>query len=448
MTEPRAADVICMATDVGIDGADRERRQARWTLAVSAAALVIVPAVAMVLGSSLGIVLVVVLGLPALLGAVHGLASLAIGQLDAGRRLAPGSVEVREGALHVHVPSAYLRREIPLADVVQGFVEGPDLVLIATRDEETVVVRAVDSAAAGQLLAACGVTAAERVMRVPLASAATRIPGGRVLGWLAIALVFVGMVAGGVVLGGEAHRVLGAPDLPGGLLLVVGVSVLALLGALGLLLVRAVSRREAVVGTDGLVVRGTFSRQLVPFSDVARVVRDRRGVRIACRGARDVLLRTLGAEQRPLRDTDPPPGAARSAAEARRDALLDRIRAAMALHAEGEARRVGLEELDRRGRPLAVWRADLQRLLARETDYRRAGLTPADLGAAIEDASAPPGRRIAATVALFGVAPDDARRRARNAAQAAADDDLRVALEKAAEGEIDEGVVATEERRA
>ncbi|XXT20445.1 hypothetical protein WME94_02595 [Sorangium sp. So ce429] len=164
MTEPRAADVTRIATDVGLDGADRERRQARWTLAVSAAALVIVPAVAMMLGSSLGFVLVFVLGLPALVGAAHGLASLAIRQLDAGRRLSPGSVAVREGTLHVHVPSAYLRREILLADGVQGFVEEP--VLIATRNEETVVVRAVDSTAAGQLLAACGVTAAERVMHV------------------------------------------------------------------------------------------------------------------------------------------------------------------------------------------------------------------------------------------------------------------------------------------
>ncbi|XXX73263.1 hypothetical protein WMF30_37005 [Sorangium sp. So ce134] len=166
MTEPRAADVTRIATDVGLDGADRERRQARWTLAVSAAALVIVPAVAMMLGSSLGFVLVFVLGLPALVGAAHGLASLAIRQLDAGRRLSPGSVAVREGTLHVHVPSAYLRREILLADGVQGFVEEPVLVLIATRNEETVVVRAVDSTAAGQLLAACGVTAAERVMHV------------------------------------------------------------------------------------------------------------------------------------------------------------------------------------------------------------------------------------------------------------------------------------------
>ncbi|MGK3968177.1 hypothetical protein WMF38_28920 [Sorangium sp. So ce118] len=160
-------------------------------------------------------------------------------------------------------------------------------------------------------------------MRIIARSFGTRIPFERLLGWLATALVFVGMAAGGVALGGGARWVIGVPDLPGVLLLVGGVIVLALLGGLGHLLVRAVSPREAVV------VRGTFSRQLVPFSDVAPVVRDRRGVRIARRGARDVLLRTPGAEWRPLRDTHPPPGAARSAAEARRDALLDRVRAAM-----------------------------------------------------------------------------------------------------------------------
>ncbi|XXX73266.1 hypothetical protein WMF30_37020 [Sorangium sp. So ce134] len=142
-------------------------------------------------------------------------------------------------------------------------------------------------------------------MRIIARSFGTRIPFERLLGWLATALVFVGMAAGGVALGGGARWVIGVPDLPGVLLLVGGVIVLALLGGLGHLLVRAVSPREAVV------VRGTFSRQLVPFSDVAPVVRDRRGVRIARRGARDVLLRTPGAEWRPLRDTHPPPGAAR-----------------------------------------------------------------------------------------------------------------------------------------
>ena len=63
----------------------------------------------------------------------------------------------------------------------------------------------------------------------------------------------------------------------------------------------------------------------------------------------------------------------------------------------------------------------------------------------VVDPAAPAARRIAAAVALSSSAPEDARRKARIAAQACADERLARALERAAEGEIEAAIVEEEE---
>jgi hypothetical protein len=65
------------------------------------------------------------------------------------------------------------------------------------------------------------------------------------------------------------------------------------------------------------------------------------------------------------------------------------------------------------------------------------GVEDEDLEAVIADGAAPPERRIAAGIALSAGAPDRARARIRVATNARADEHLRVALDKAAEGEVD-----------
>src|SRR6185312_1710914 len=105
---------------------------------------------------------------------------------------------------------------------------------------------------------------------------------------------------------------------------------------------------------------------------------------------------------------------------------------------------VDLDRLERGGRTVAAWRDDLASLLGESEDYRKRGLSAADLGALIEDAAAPVERRVAAAVALGARQRDEARRRVRIATQAAADDDLRLALERAAEGEIEAAAIERE----
>src|SRR5262249_25060874 len=90
-------------------------------------------------------------------------------------------------------------RVFPFADVVQGYWEDPDLVHLAMHGGGVLGVKVESPAEGGRLLRAAGGTAAERVLRVPLVSAASQIPGGSVLGGVVLAVfgsaLFVAFVA-------------------------------------------------------------------------------------------------------------------------------------------------------------------------------------------------------------------------------------------------------------
>jgi hypothetical protein len=207
--------------------------------------------------------------------------------------------------------------------------------------------------------------------------------------------------------------------------------------------VRALGRRMALVGADGVVLRGALRARRARYADVTEVSPDPRGVRIHRNGLKSLLIPTTGWSSLPVPPRDAH-GAALPDGEALREVLLDRIGAAREAWERGAYAHPGLEALDRRGRAIDAWREDLRKILVADGDYRRAGLSAADLGGVIEDASAPSERRIAAAVALSASAPDEARRRVRVAADACADEELRHAIERAAEGEIEAAVAERE----
>lgn len=418
------------SSHVGIDRTERRRRRALRGFWVSMAAFVLV-----CLGMSMGasaLCLVSYIPFIATLICLVGVIS------PSGRPvLVPGRVTVEGGVLRVE-PSraapakqpAYLLTEqrIPLADVVQGYWEAPSLVHLVTRSGEAVVVSLARDEGE-RLLHAAGVAASERVLRVPLASLASRVPAlagltGLAAGGLGFSMLFALMVMGGALRAPGGMHALGRESIRGGLalagLLATSYGLLALL-----------RRREAVVGTDGVRYRRFLRTRFIPYPSVARVGPYAAGVEIERRDGAVVRLRTLAA------------GA--MDAEARRAVLLDRIQQAMTADA-GALARVDLERLDRHGRPFTVWRAELGKLLSGTSDYRTTVLSAADLASVIEDPAAPAARRIAAVVALGAAQPEEARRRVRIVAPAFADDELRRALERAAEGEIDEDVVEREEK--
>jgi hypothetical protein len=91
----------------------------------------------------------------------------------------------------------------------------------------------------------------------------------------------------------------------------------------------------------------------------------------------------------------------------------------------------------RRGRSVEVWRAEVSRLLG-AADYRRVRISVDDAIDTLESASAPPGRRLGAAMALTGAGGmADAASRIRGVASVTLDIQLRAALESIAAGEID-----------
>lgn len=426
---------------VGIDRSEQMRRTGRVALAITAV---------------LGCALVVLSGLDVAVSFWAWFAAYALGATSlamfasAASRLRPvthpAQVMIRHGVLYVrYAPSVAPVHVIPLEDVLQGWEE-PQEVRFALKNGQILVIRTGSPSRAEALLRAAGASAEKRALRVPLASAAALSPGGR--GPIGILLGVLCVLAFARLEGlAEALRVTLAGGSYDGSALA-QLAGLAVIVPPAFLLSLAFRRREAIVGTDGVMVRGSLGKHLVRYDDLAQVQPDTRGLLLSTRDGARRLLPTLGADESPLRPRILEPGEPLTDAEARRSALFERIHQAMRASAEGAEVWAGLDQLDRKGRPVEAWREALRHALSHATDYRRVGLGPADLAAVIGDPNAPSERRVAAAVALSAVQPDEAKRRARIAADACADDSLRRALERAAEGELDEALLEQDARRA
>ncbi len=413
---------------------DRRARTRRNALEALAAAGVLVLA----LGLAFGFTLLTAVFVAGLLAGLVGLVAFFM-LIAANARAAP--------LLHPHaitIDGATLRtrgRSFALADVVQGFREDPDLVRLAMKNGEVLVMRVPDVAERDRVLRAAGVTAAERVLRVPLASAASQVPGGSVFGSALLALMGSTLLFALVTLGYAMRDMAGGLDgtkISGFSLLAIATSLIAY-AVYGI--TAALARREVVVGTDGIAYRKTLRTEFIPYSALANVAPDTRGVRLVRKNGRKLVLPTRRSLARPL-PLAPAVGPPATEAEAQRRVLLERIAEAMGSGEATGLAQVALDRLDRSGRSPEAWREDLSKLLAPEGDYRRARISVEDLGGVIEDPSAPVERRVAAAVALAAREGEEAKRRVRIAVRASADEDLQGALEAAAEGEIDEARLA------
>lgn len=372
------------------------------------------------------------------LGGLGSFLALVSASAGAGPRLFHQEVTIEGRAVRLRNPWG---RAFPLDDVVQGWKEDPDLVHLALRSGDVLVVRAASAADGDRLLHAAGVSASARVLRVPLASAASQIPGGSFFGGVVLALFGGGLFLAFATLAYRAAQVPLSAQAVDVDAFSVWVTTASLLGFGIYALASALRRREVVVGTDGIAYRNTFHTEFIPYGNLRFLRPDTRGVRLVLKDGRRLLLPTRRAGERPLPLPLPlarQPPRPKTPAEAQRRMLIDRIGAAMAAGGAPPLAQVALDRLDRHGRTREAWRDDLGKLLAPEGDYRNALVSPEDLGALIEDSSAPAERRVAAALALAARAGDEARRRVRIAVQACADDDLRGALEAAAEGEIEE----------
>jgi hypothetical protein len=407
---------------------ERVRRIALRILALSAA-LTAIPFPLGLLFDSTPICMVPMIGLA---GVMCSSLALVLGP-SVRSVMRPGVVSLSDAAITVYFSED--RRVYPMNEVLEGWLEEPDEVYLRMKGGETLVVKVRSAEEGESLLAAADLSASERVVRMPLSSAASMIPGGRVLSVLGI----MGLSPVTIFSGAVAAAMLRDPSKPGN---IVGVGLVAgftvTLAFLIYALVAALRRREVTVGTDGLVVRSTFAREFIPYAQVTQVVPDPDGVRVVCGTKKSVVLPTSDAIALPWhRQSATTPATA--AGVKRRDALLDRIQDAMTARQAAGSASANLRHLDRNGRPIAAWRDDLQRLIKAPSLYRGAGFEKSELATLIEDPAAPAERRVGAALALRIADPEETRKRVRIAVSACADDDLRAALESAAEGEVEEG---------
>jgi hypothetical protein len=322
-------------------------------------------------------------------------------------------------------------RNVAVTDVEGGWVEEPVGIRLRMRDGSVLAVQAPDTETAEAVLRAVGVSVQQRVLDVPLTSAASRTFLGApiaaaVTAVSGLATVFVfGMIGAGVA-DFLRHRA-------GVAVVTLWIMSLMLAGVIGVLLAAVASLRgkRVAIGVDGVSIEGMLGKRFVSYDDVTRVDPDVHGVRLGLRTKGDVLLPTW-------RRGDPPLalGEAHVNDGARRQRVIfDRIRRAAALRRPGGPE---LAVLDRGGRSLEAWRDEVRALAKAPADYRRVQLAPHDLEELVIDGAAPAERRIAAVMALAAEDRPAARQRVRIAIDTCADEELKAALEQAAEGEIDE----------
>lgn len=338
--------------------------------------------------------------------------------------LAPASYLVRDGYIVLHTGG----REWHLGprQITAAWREEPegDLHLDIEGGEELALrVPEVRRAALERVL---GVRPGGRVLRVPLRPyAATPLRRvGAVLGVLGLGPAWF-MLAAMVGVGLKDLSSSGALLAMGFVLTLLGLVSAALWG-----LVRSLRRRDLVVGADGLHL--VSDKVFVPIAKVERVDPYHAGVRVVRKdGGMNIL---------PLPEAPGSPAFVRAQA-----ALLTAIREAKA-HA-GSPRSPKLESLDPAGREPTAWKSALAALAAGDGNYRVVAVTDDELEQVIVDAASSPERRVGATLALASRDGERARARVRVAVPALADEELREALEAAAEGEVHAEFLARVRRR-
>jgi hypothetical protein len=177
------------------------------------------------------------------------------------------------------------------------------------------------------------------------------------------------------------------------------------------------------IGADGVMLRGAFRRRFVPHSAIVRATPIKGGVADAYHFVKIMLVGGRAF-------TFP----AASAAEAL--ALSDRIMAARVVTSAQDRARL-LEAISRNGRSVSEWRRAQESLVAK-TGYRTAGHGVEEMMQIVEDATAPVEQRVAAALAARPNGGEAVQKRIRVAAEACVEPRLRIALESASAGEIED----------
>ncbi len=339
------------------------------------------------------------------------------------------TVRVEAGALVVTSQGAPPER-VERADIECGWIDDRGRAIVRRKGgRELLLAGSADHAK--RLLDELGLGATERAARLPIRSAAGSLgafigsmfgPGAAlgtrfITGW---AFVLALLMPFGLSDAIRKFRV--GSGQPLGIVVAGCIAIAAMFFAS--YLQRKLMRREVTVGTDGLSIRAGRKTEFIA-KDAIRAVRDEPDV---------VALDLANGKTRYLVHA---PGG---------DGLGRRIQEAFAVDTTGGAAEAALARLDRGARSLDAWKKDLRELHEHAATYRDGALASDALASVVGDPAATRERRIGAALAIAASADDAAKGRVRVAIDTCADEDLRIALEEAAAGDIDEERIA--QRRA
>lgn len=321
------------------------------------------------------------------------------------------------GSLAVDAQGVHFERGFGTRHIPRARVEGGWLVHDRERAEVELQLRGGDVVStsvytpdeAHAVLDAAGVDPSKRALTMQLGGAAIR--SAIAVGSLVPATCAASMVSLGV------GALLRLPSVALGFLIF---TLVALCVPLSL---RVFGPPRVQVGHDGVSVQEGFRSWFVPFDQIVNASSQGFDVVLVLRDNQVRRIRAIGT------------GASRRAA------LLERIQAGIMASRQPRDLSARLTVLDRNGRTLDAWKQALHAVVNDRDAYRHTGLTRDEIAAALDDPRAAPDRRIGAAYALSLSDKQQAAGRVRVAVDTIAHEPVRVALERAAEGELDEAVV-------
>ncbi len=341
-----------------------------------------------------------------------------VGDPAAGVRGAlAGSLGVEGDTLVVEQYDRAIR--IPCADVLEGWLSPQSadqtLVVLRLRRGRRLVARCTDLAGARDLLRDAGVSVEKRLLEVPLGSLASASGQGPIMHLLGpVLLGFVMLAMAGWALA-FADGALATAMYLGAYAVFCAVATTAF--------AHYIAPGRAIVGTNGVRVARLFRQQFVPYVKIEQVDLD----------AGPVLLWTdeacIALDTRSfVRD-----------APASRAALAARLRDAIQTFRGERLAEVKLDLFARKGLDVASWREQVRRVSQGGADYRRVVMESEEVARIAEDPLTPASLRVGAVLALSGRALNPAlHQRLRVAAGASANPRLRVALDRALDGGLEE----------
>lgn len=347
-----------------------------------------------------------------LVAAVTALAFRGGTELGVLRTGAKGALSVATGGILARIGDRELSDRV--VSGVRERVSEVDQVVLELSSGDSMIVGVRDAEEADALLGAAGVRADQRAVALRIGTVQTPLFRALLAIFYLLGL-FAGVPATVSLLASLTELASRHPHTVW--FFEASVVVTAIAWMMVLLTHRALAVRIVRIGRDGVLVdSGRFSKVFLPFD----------GLRLRRVGAR-VGLRT--GER-----------TARVACSSEDEAalLVWHIERAKAAHDRRE--QLGATILGRNGRDLKSWRSELRALLG-EQGYR-APVAITDVAAIVEDPRAPRDQRIGAALAIAAL-PESApeRARLRVAIETTADPHLRVALERAAEDELEPDLV-------